>query len=157
MTAQMPDLIVIDGVDHSLFSEPLEAYYQPDKRPNFIPQNTANWRGYLASWEVRDGRLYLTKIVGQACSVKEAMDCPLLRRSNVRLNDLFPDARKGPVFAGWFSGTLRVPTGALMRYRHMSYDSLYEFDLLVVVEKGVVVSTSTRDNRTTIVPPSRSP
>jgi hypothetical protein len=157
MTAQMPDLIVIDGVDHSLFSEPLETYYQPDRRPNFIPQNTANWRGYQASWEVRDGRLYLTRIVGQVCAVKEAWDCPLLKRSRVGVRDLFPDAKQGPVFAEWFSGTLRVPTGALLRYRHMGYDSLYEFDLLLIVEKGMVVSTSTRNNRTTVVPPARSP
>jgi hypothetical protein len=63
------------------------------------------------------------------------------------LKELFPDSGGGKVFAAWFSGTLRVPLGTQMEYVHMGYDSVYEFDLLIVVEKGMVKSTRTIDNR----------
>lgn len=149
MTAQMPDMIVIEGVGHALFSEPLEAYYQPERRPHFVPLNTANWRGYVASWEVRDGRLYLTKVAGRICAVAMTWNCPQDQQREVELVDLFPVKAAEPVFAEWFSGTLRVPVGERLQYRHMGYESIYEFDLILSVEKGKVVSTSTRDNRTT--------
>lgn len=157
MTAQMPDMIVIEGVDHALFSEPLEAYYQLERRPHFIPLHTANWRGYVASWEVRDGRLYLTKIAAKVCEVAMAWNCPQDQQRKVELVDLFPASAAEPVFADWFSGTLRVPLGALLENRHMGYESVYEFDLMLSVEKGRVVSTSARDNRTTIGPATKSP
>lgn len=61
MTAQMSDTITIDGAALQLFAEPLEAYFsgapaQPHGRPDFAPTNTANWRGYIAQWEIKDGR-----------------------------------------------------------------------------------------------------
>ena len=148
MTAQIPDTILIDGQAHALFSEPLDAYYSDAPRPNFIPQNTANWRGYVGTWEIREGRLYLIRIAAEICALPLRWNCPKDQRREVGLADLFP-ARGAAVPADWFSGTLRVPVGGQLQYRHMGYESVYEFDLMLTIEKGVVKSTTTLDNRIT--------
>jgi len=146
MTAQIPDSILIDGETHALFSEPLNAYYSDAPRPNFVPQNTANWRGYVGTWEIRDGRLYLIGVVAEICNLPLGWNCPQDQRRIVGLGDLFPQ-RGDSVLADWFSGTLRVPVGGQLQYRHMGYESVYEFDLLLTIEKGAVKSTTTVDNR----------
>lgn len=148
MTAQIPDTILIDGQAHELFSEPLNAYYSDAPRPNFIPQSTANWRGYIGTWEVRDGRLYLIGVAAEICNLPLIWDCPKDQRRKVGLVDLFPQ-QGGAILADWFSGTLRVPIGGQLQYRHMGYESVYEFDLLLTIEKGAVKSTTTVDNRKT--------
>jgi len=147
MTAQIPDSIAIDGAQHMLFSEPLEAYYSDYRpRPSFAPGNTANWRGYIASWEIRDNRLYLSGIKAEVCDRAGPQGWRCDKRHPIGLKDLFPKGN-GMVFAEWYSGTLRVPLGKQMNYVHMGYQSTYEFDLLIVVEKGIVTSTTTVDNR----------
>ena len=50
---------------------------------------------------------------------------------------LFPGYPQG-VFAHWFSGELRCPSGALLHYVHGSYASSYERDLFIEVRRGVV-------------------
>ena len=67
MTAQATDLILIDGVQHNLFTNPLDAYRERYRRDMIFLQdhpNTACWRGYVAEWEIDDGRLFLLKVVG---------------------------------------------------------------------------------------------
>lgn len=147
MTAQISDTIAIDGVDHPLFSEPLEAYYAEASRPPFASTSTANWRGYVARWEIRDGRLHLTGISAELCDDAPRSGWNCERRRQVGLADLFRAETGGTVFARWFSGVLRVPMGAQIQYHHMGYDSVYEFDLLLIIEKGIVRSTTTVDNR----------
>lgn len=43
--------------------------------------------------------------------------------------------------ADWFSGVLRVPQGELLRYVHMGFGSVYERELHISIDKGLVVST----------------
>ena len=67
MTAQETDLILIDGVQHNLFTNPLDAYRERYRRDIILLQdhpNTACWRGYVAEWEIDEGRLFLLKVVG---------------------------------------------------------------------------------------------
>ena len=67
MTAQETDLILIDGVQHDLFTNPLEAYREKYRRDMIFLEdhpNTACWRGYVAEWEFDEGRLFLLKVVG---------------------------------------------------------------------------------------------
>jgi hypothetical protein len=59
---------------------------------------------------------------------------------------LFPGFEKR-VFAHWYSGTLRIRDGQMLSYKHMGYMSVFERELLIEVERGVVTGTSTKDNR----------
>lgn len=145
MTAQIPDAIVIDGVEQMLFAEPLSAWFAHAPRPNFIPESTANWRGYRARWEIRAGRLHLTGLTARVCMLPLAPDRCQDHARAISVADLFPG--RTDVFADWFTGTLRVPVGAQISYRHMGYESVYAFDLMLEIVGGEVVRMRTIDNR----------
>ena len=152
MTAQVPDELVYEGKQHCLFSNPLEDYFQKNPpRPNFIPESTAERRGYSAIWEIRGGALYLSSLSGTLC-VKPAErggrvsswcrgghhgQCEIRMATLV---DIF-DCPTGEVLADWFSGDLRVPHGTMVEYVHAGYASRYERYLMIKIEKGLVTGT----------------
>ncbi len=106
-TEQVRDTIFYDGRTGSILPSseigfPLEGYNRsnpvlkkamwPD---GFRPVSSALWRGYVASWEVADGKLYLTGIV-----MGHRQDAPV-----VDLKKAFPKrAKEGRVFADWVTG-----------------------------------------------------
>jgi hypothetical protein len=96
----------------------------------FTSPHTANWRGYVGTWEIieADGaeRLYLVGI--EAHKDYETI---------LTLPDLFPGFDK--VFAHWFTGELRCPQGSLVEYVHMGYASTYEYELFLEFKQGVLV------------------
>jgi hypothetical protein len=136
MTAQAHENLVYEGERTSMAAcPPLPASHprivalspQELRTRKDLPSvvgSTACWRGYIGSWEIREGRLYLTGVVGRY--------------------EMLGDE---PVFAEWFSGVLRVPRGGLLQYVHMGYESVYERDLYLKIEGGAVVETWTVDNR----------
>jgi len=131
-TTQFSDILYLTGQKYSLDSLPLEAYYGPgNPRPKFRAPNTATWRGYIATWEIDRGVLYLKAI--QAWT----------DRGEVGLAALFP-GQKGPVAATWFTGTLKVPQGKVIKpaVPHPIYGKY----LMITVEKGRVVSQEAIDN-----------
>ncbi|MBI4968701.1 MAG: hypothetical protein HZC25_11355 [Rhodospirillales bacterium] len=148
MTAQIADSIDIDGERLALFAEPLESYFDSHPpRPAFLPTNTANWRGYVASWRIHDNKLYIVAIKGRICEPSPASSRDTQCTAQpATLQSLF-QTQESEVFAHWFSGTLQVPKGAMIGYVHMGYERRHEFDLLITIERGVVRATTTRDNR----------
>jgi len=78
-TAQAPDVLIYNGKTYDLFSNPLEDFYGEDesKRPKFWvapdTMSSGNWRGYVATWEIIDDKLYLSKIDSWFCrpSIKQ--------------------------------------------------------------------------------------
>lgn len=135
MTAQISETLILDGNKLSMCTEPLADYFElSGQSPEFESPHTACWRGYVGTWEIIDDRLYLKKLKGW-----------LRDGSEIGLGDLFPGyARR--VFAHWFTDTIRVPQGELLEYRHMGYESLYERDLFLTFEKGVLTGRRVRAN-----------
>lgn len=126
MTAQLHEILILDGKKTSMaFCPPL-----PDndplikKDPTVIMMNTACWRGYVGTWEIRKGKFYLNKIRSQ--TYKLSGDYPAL--------------------ADWFSGTLRITLGEMMHYVHMGFGSVYEKELHILIEKGIVLKSRVIDN-----------
>jgi len=135
MTAQIGENLSYEGCSATMCSEPLGAYFElAGIAPGFQANCTALWRGYVGTWEITDGRLYLT-----------GLDGTLNDGSQATLATFFPDYPER-VFAHWYSGTLRVPQGKLLDYVHGGYGSTYEDDLLISVEKGVVTRSAVRHN-----------
>lgn len=135
----MMDIIKINGLQHHLASEPLEPYIKKWKKFKKINYNltcTACRRGYIAEWEILDDKLYLTNISG----IKVFHVEPI-----VKMSTLFPHS-KGNIFATWFTGTLWVPMGKMLQYVHSGYASVYERDLVIAVDKGLVVGQKTIEN-----------
>jgi hypothetical protein len=86
--------------------------------------STACWRRYRGTWEIRDGRFYLVELIG---------------RFQLRGDD--------PLFADWFTGVLRIPQGELLEYVHMGFGSVYERELHIKIENGIVTASQVHDNR----------
>ena len=140
-TAQMSDKLIYKGETVYIFSNPLESFFDAShRRPALPPGSTACWRGYVATWKIEDGYLYLVKM--QDCTSEKA---------EIPLSMIFQDRPK-PVRADWFSGTLRIPQGKMLRYVHMGYGSIFERDLFLFIEKGKLVSEQVADNTKTRLP-----
>lgn len=154
MTAQIHETLIYEGEVTSMTTCPplpsghprLVAVATPDAtRREGVPSilfSTGCWRRYLGTWEVKGGRLYLKEVAG-----------------------LYELAGGGPLFAEWVSGWLVVPRGELLKYVHMGFESVYERELHLRFEAGVLTETREVDNRrrsppvepAAPPPPARSP
>ncbi|MBN1119446.1 MAG: hypothetical protein JXJ17_00075 [Anaerolineae bacterium] len=139
MTAQVHEQIIIDGeLTTMAFCPPIpenhsrivEIPYEEarSKADSHIVFTTACWRKYIGTWEIRDGRFYLTDIQG---------------RYELTGDD--------PLLADWFSGVLRVPRGEMLHYVHMGFGSIYEEEIHIKIEAGEVIDFRVIDNRRKIV------
>lgn len=140
-TRQARDIIIIDKVEHRLNKVLL---YQLDsvtydalgKKLEFDKcSHSANWRGHVATFEVKENKLFLN-------SIKTS-------KANTTFNDLLDKYldRKGRVFASWVSGTLICGAGACLYVEPDGLFPVYEQETELIVEAGVIVSLRTYHNR----------
>lgn len=115
----------IPGIRMLTFDE-LEAEISAG-RINSMVSSTACWRHYLGTWELKDGKLYLVDVTG-----------------------LYQKTTPGPIFAEWVTTTLIIPEGEQLRYVHMGFSSVYEFERRISIENGLVTDERRIDNRGTI-------
>lgn len=95
------------------------------KNLDYLPLfSTACWRGYIGTWKITLGKLYLVDIIGR---YKLASDTPL--------------------FADWYSGVLRVPRGRVLQYIHMGFGTVFKKEQHIKIENGVVVKEKTLRNK----------
>jgi hypothetical protein len=142
MAAQLPDRVLLNGEYLNLYSNPLEQYWISlnKKKPAFQVFPNCK-RGYLADWEIRSEQLFLTGIEG-TYKVNFIFFKKLFRYT---LKTLFRRSKNKLVKAKWFSGKLRIPLGKMTLYQHAGYDSRFEKELIVTVDKGNVIKTVTLD------------
>ena len=140
-TRQARDIIIINKVEHRLNKVLL---YQLDsviydtlgKKLEFDKSShSANWRGHISTFEVKDNKLFLNSI--ETSKVHTGFN---------GLLDKYMD-RKGRVFASWISDTLICGTGDLLQIESDGLFAVYEQETELVVEAGVVVSSRTYTNR----------
>lgn len=135
MTAQFSEILIMDGEHQRLLETPLEDYFRLSRtRPDFGLSCTALWRGYIGTWELIDGRLYLIGLSTEAGS-----------GALVTLTVLFPGF-PDRVFAHWYSGRLRVPQGEQIEYVHMGFSRQYERDLFIEIRRGCEIGRRIVDN-----------
>jgi hypothetical protein len=136
LTAQVSERLIMGGKEVSMFTNPLGLYLRANKI-YFESPHTANWRGYVGTWEIKEHegveRLYLVGLRGHK-TYEEI----------VGVRDIFPGY--DTVFAHWFSGEVRLPQGAQLKYRHMGYGSVYEYDFMMQFKHGVLVNKYARHN-----------
>lgn len=140
-TNQARDIIIINKVEHRLNKVLL---YQLDsviydalgKKLEFDKSShSANWRGHIATFEVKDKKLFLN-------SIKTSK----VHTDFKGLLDKYLD-RKGRVIASWVSDTLMFWTGECLHVEPDGLFPVYEQETELVVEAGVVVSSRTYTNR----------
>ena len=131
-TGQIPDQLQTAEGSQLLLSNPLETYLEV--RPELAKlvrrsHCTATWRGYSAAWKIEESMLYLVQIRANPCDERNPQ--------YVSLNTIFPEAQESQL-AYWYTGTLVVPTGKLVKYVHMGYESRYESYAIFSVKDGLV-------------------
>lgn len=135
-TAQIPDDIVVEGQHFALTTLPLSGYLQ--QRNDFLPADvsisSANWRGYVASWEISEDALYLVDVTVETFDQQTRKS----QRASVRPK-LFPGATR--VLAQWYSGVLLIPDGKLVDYVHMGFGSTYDHYRIFRIESGRVTES----------------
>lgn len=135
-TAQIPELIELDGVEQSLFSEPFTIYLANNQseipKLEKLAQDvcTGSWRRYQGRWFILDKKLYLRSLAANPC--RESPE-------QIPLPVFFPGA-SGPVHAKWYTGKLVVPRGKRVRYVHMGYESEFEQYLVFTVQSGQIIA-----------------
>lgn len=159
MTAQIPEILVLDGTTHPMtFCPPL-----PNRR-----QLNFNVRHEISTFEDRDGaeRAQLVAYWKDACGVeRSAVEDPILLSSAcwrkyqgtwrienrqfhlVALAGCVRLGRPGPVLADWFTGVLRVPLGGEILFVDMGFATVYERELHIMVERGLTKGRRIYDNR----------
>lgn len=138
MAAQLPDHIWLNGKRMDLYSNPLELYWdQHNKRPNFQTSEECK-RGYIAKWEIRNDTLMLNRIEG---NVKKNYFLFWKKIVPYSLNMLFKKAGDRSVVASWVTGKLRVPQGNRTFYVHEGYESRFEREMVITIQKAKVIKT----------------
>lgn len=144
MTAQVCETLVLHGQRMDMSSCPPI----PDAHPQIrylsdeeihnehgggLTQSTACWRGYVGTWEIRYGRLYLSALRGRV-------------------------GFKGlqPLLADWVTGTLSIPEGQDLD------DGCFGFPLrehlrMIDVEKGTIVSERVVETRALLLQAQAAP
>ena len=135
MTAQISEKLIYQGERVSLLTNPLDSYFAlSGRKASFQLTSTALWRGYVGTWELLNDRLYMVELKGT-----------LADGSRANLESIFPGF-PDRVFAHWYSGTLRIPRGKMLEYRHMGYGSQFERDEFIKIRQGVVTSITEKVN-----------
>lgn len=110
-------------------SQPLNLWMcSSGKNIRFGLASTACWRRYIGTWKVIDGWLYM---VGISAIDEFGKD--------LSIGDLFP-GYNNHVFAHWYSGEVRCPSGKILNYVHGGYASTYERDMFLTFSKGVLIA-----------------
>jgi hypothetical protein len=102
-TQQIDDVIFFESQRYQIEELPLDSKFGYDKLQKILnPQLcSASWRGYKAEWFIRDGFLWLSRIIKSPCAdeaehVEEAV--------------LFPD-QTYPIKADWYTGEIGLVVG----------------------------------------------
>jgi hypothetical protein len=144
-TAQRGDILVLKGKKYSIFTNPLRPFL--DRNPGRLPESniisTSNWRGYVATWEVKNDRLVLTD-VGMLQSVGKPNEVSPSTEIRSVMAKMFPDQNE--VLADWFTGNIIIPDGELVSYVHMGYASTYSKYIILQIKNGVITRNWTSEN-----------
>lgn len=157
MTAQAPDSVSYDGTDYVIAGINGGPLFDPgDHGLHTVMTSTANWRGYVAHYVVRDGRFLLSRLtdVGLPPDADGATPVP-------------PDLNGAPASGGdhsyeyadvdlpvAFSGGLLL--GADFRtdlYTHMGFHPAWKFErvLELILERGTLQRAADRSAEIAVV------
>lgn len=150
-TGQSCDVIHIKGEEWALMAKPInDNLILYARLRDFLPKihcvTTANWDGYTAFWEIRNGYLYLLRM--EVCVYDEAKkeESTLIFDTDM-LETLFtPYSEQGEICARWFSGELRAGQGSLVRYVHIGFDRNMETEQVMTIKYGKVLQSNIYHN-----------
>lgn len=136
-TSQVPEKLLYGGTTNDMYSTPLEACFSADNpKPKVFYErrsSTACWRGYVGTWKIEDDWLFLV-------ALQEGHP----RTGQISLATVNPEWIS-PVKATWFTGTIRLGRGKVLR-GGMGFSEKREIDVFLDIKDGKVVSIRQVDN-----------
>ncbi len=137
-TAQIGDRLVIGKDTLELLDCPI--VYDPllrakvDQRLLKKVESTACWRGYIATWRIENGKIYLEEI-------REGWDRNE-KYTPVSLEGIF-DAYKdeeGRILASWFNVKIYAGSGRIVQLDGDGFERKYENEMMYDICKGIVIN-----------------
>ena len=149
-TGQESDVIYYRGQQWWLLARPADADSSLSAAlyknlPADRCQSTANWGGYVGYWSVHGGILVLDSIMVGLVKDGECVDTTLPDSFIQQVFKAYED--KGVVMARWYSGTLRLARGKMIRYAHEGWNRNYETEMELTVHNGGIVDSVEYHNR----------
>jgi hypothetical protein len=145
-TAQISDRLIYEGKSYHLHNNPLEAYFKkyPKKRPEGDLTNPALWRGYIATFEIKNQALILTDLKIQVYEHEEGKEewAPGIVLKSV-LKEVFPEEEALKI--DWCTEVLILPFGKLIHYVDNAYASTFEQYVLLEMKAGILTQSKTFD------------
>ena len=108
-------------------------------------QSTANWGGYVGYWSIRNGMLVLDSIQIEYLKDGECVGATLPDSFIPQVFHAYDE--DGIVVARWYSGTLRLARGKMLRYEHSGWNRNYETEMVLTIQNGIVVDSVEYHNR----------
>lgn len=146
-TEQMPDYLYYKGKKLTLHTgwghpSPLETYYsQNNIKYPFTMLHTANYRGHVAIWEIKDEKLFLKEI-----QIEDKKYNP--SEFNVR-SKTDAAANKSNIFADWFSGIISCQDKKESYYFHVRNGVLVNTQILRKKDYNRIENISEKDSSNT--------
>lgn len=136
-TAQYANIIWLNGYSHKLFSTPLFEYFKdhPEKRPTEGILSTALYRGYIADFEIINEKLYLIDLK----VMKRTSDD--IFSTDYAFVSVYDNYFSDKLFLGYYSGTLIIPEGKMIKYIHGGFFSIYEKYIILEIENGTLIAS----------------
>lgn len=145
-TAQISDRLIYEGKSYHLHNNPLEAYFKkyPKKCPEGDLTNPALWRGYIATFEIKNQALILTDLKIQVYEHEEGKEewAPEIVLKPV-LKEVYPEEEALKI--DWCTDVLILPFGKLIHYVDNAYASTFEQYILLEMKAGILIQTKTFD------------
>lgn len=127
-TPQISDNFIYNGEEYSLYNlllyeSPLQVFYSSSNFKNpFKMTSTANYRGFIATWEVDDSKLFLTKIEIPGYNVDGRFNL------QVPLKEIFfQHVTSNRVHAIWFNGIIKCSSPDESIYFHIENGQVVRF------------------------------
>ena len=112
---------------------PVETYYsQNNLIYPFFMISTANYRGHIATWEIEDGKFFITEI-----NLNDKKLNPRFFKINSKDKNL---SSEGKIFADWFSGILSCKKRTKKNYWKIEYSIYFH------IKNGVIQRTEKVSN-----------
>ena len=158
-TAQFSDYLILNGKKYSLHSNPLEEYFEeyPDNRPETSGRCSALWRGYVATFEIKNKKLVLNDIKIMIDSNKwKSAKREFFEKDKTKDDDeyykedykevkltwyqeVIAEFTQKEFVVDWFTGVLVLPYGKIINYVHMGYASTFENYILLEIDEGKLI------------------
>lgn len=142
-TGQTGDVIFIDGARWVLLGRPvtLDSVLYLDLKavlPKDRPIVSSNWDGFTGYWSIQQDQLCLdsVKCDNYDSETQKLRGVSIPSDTLLRVFKNYVDGDR--IVAGWLTGEIRVASGKVIYYQHISFERNYEEEMMLSIDKGKV-------------------